>query len=65
VRVRTGERVGDVVEVLRGVKAGDSVVVQGAGFLGDGDRVRVVASAGGGARAMNFPPGPSAGRCRR
>jgi RND family efflux transporter MFP subunit len=42
VRVRTGERVGDVVEVLQGLKAGDQVVVQGAGFLSDGDRVRVV-----------------------
>ena len=41
-RVRTGERIGALVEVLGGVKAGDEVVVQGAGFLGDGDRVRVV-----------------------
>jgi RND family efflux transporter MFP subunit len=43
-RVRTGERLGGLVEVLEGVKAGDEVVVQGAGFLGDGDRVRVVAT---------------------
>lgn len=28
-----------------GVKAGDRVVVDGAGFLGEGDRVRVVADA--------------------
>jgi multidrug efflux pump subunit AcrA (membrane-fusion protein) len=42
VRVRTGERVGAWVEVLDGVKAGERVVVQGAGFLGDGDAVRVV-----------------------
>jgi RND family efflux transporter MFP subunit len=41
-RVRTGERVGNVVEVLQGLKPGDQVVVQGAGFLSDGDRVRVV-----------------------
>ena len=41
-RVRTGERVGTLVEVLSGLKAGDQVVLQGAGFLGDGDRVRVV-----------------------
>jgi RND family efflux transporter MFP subunit len=41
-RVRTGERLGGLVEVLDGVKAGDEVVVQGAGFLGDGDHVRVV-----------------------
>jgi RND family efflux transporter MFP subunit len=43
-RVRTGERVGNRVEVLSGLKAGDKVVLQGAGFLGDGDRVRVVAA---------------------
>ena len=50
-KVRTGERVGEVVEVLQGLKAGDQVVVQGAGFLTDGDRVRVVdAAAAGGAR---------------
>jgi RND family efflux transporter MFP subunit len=41
-RVRTGERIGALVEVLAGLKAGDEVVVQGAGFLGDGDHVRVV-----------------------
>jgi multidrug efflux pump subunit AcrA (membrane-fusion protein) len=43
-RVRTGERVGALVELLDGVEAGEEVVVQGAGFLGDGDRVRVVAA---------------------
>ncbi|MEO8160629.1 MAG: efflux RND transporter periplasmic adaptor subunit [Arenimonas sp.] len=42
VRVRTGERAGSLLEVLDGVAAGDRVVVGGAGFLGDGDRVRVV-----------------------
>jgi RND family efflux transporter MFP subunit len=49
VRVRIGERIagpgGDVVEVLDGVKAGDRVVATGAGFLGDGDSVRVVPAA--------------------
>lgn len=44
VRVRTGERVGNLVEVLDGVAAGDRVVVGGAGFLGDGDHVRVVSA---------------------
>jgi len=42
--VRTGERVGEVIEVLQGLKAGEQVVVQGAGFLSDGDQVRVVSS---------------------
>lgn len=45
VRVRTGERFGDRVEILEGVAAGARVVVQGAGFLGDGDRVRVLDAA--------------------
>ena len=45
VRVRIGERLGDVVEVLDGVKAGDRVVATGAGFLGDGDHVRVIVGA--------------------
>jgi RND family efflux transporter MFP subunit len=45
VRVRTGERLGAVVEILEGLGTNDSVVVQGAGFLGDGDHVRVVAAA--------------------
>jgi RND family efflux transporter MFP subunit len=44
VRVRTGERIGAEVELLEGVTAGARVVVDGAGFLGDGDRVRVVAA---------------------
>jgi multidrug efflux pump subunit AcrA (membrane-fusion protein) len=30
--------------ILEGLKAGDRVVVDGAGFLGEGDRVRVVAN---------------------
>jgi HlyD family secretion protein len=39
--VRTGERRGGVVEILEGLQAGDRVVAAGAGFLSDGDRVRV------------------------
>lgn len=42
-RVRTGTRAGDAVEILDGLTPGTPVVVRGAGFLGDGDRVRVVA----------------------
>jgi len=42
VRVRVGATDGDRIEVLEGVKAGDAVVLRGAGFLGEGDRVRVV-----------------------
>jgi len=39
--VKTGQRAGDRVEVLGGVNAGERVVAQGAGFLSDGDLVRV------------------------
>ena len=39
--VRTGARVGTRVEVAAGLNAGEQVVTQGAGFLADGDLVRV------------------------
>lgn len=45
VRVSTGSRVDGRVEILDGLEAGDRVVEQGAGFLGDGDTVRVVEAA--------------------
>ncbi|MET0290452.1 MAG: efflux RND transporter periplasmic adaptor subunit [Pseudoxanthomonas sp.] len=41
-RVRTGAVEEGQSEIVEGLKAGDQVVEQGAGFLGDGDRVRVV-----------------------
>jgi RND family efflux transporter MFP subunit len=42
VRVRTGTSTGGAIEILDGLKPGAHVVLQGAGFLGDGDSVRVV-----------------------
>ncbi|HYG05770.1 MAG TPA: efflux RND transporter periplasmic adaptor subunit [Stenotrophomonas sp.] len=44
-RVRSGQVVEGRTEIVEGLKAGDRVVVEGAGFLGEGDRVRVVADA--------------------
>jgi HlyD family secretion protein len=41
-KVQTGRRVGERVELLNGLKADESVAVQGAGFLNDGDLVKVV-----------------------
>lgn len=41
-RVRTGQTASGRVEIVEGLKAGEQVVSEGAGFLGDGDRVRVV-----------------------
>ncbi|AXK73222.1 efflux RND transporter periplasmic adaptor subunit [Lysobacter sp. TY2-98] len=42
VRVRTGTTSNGVVEILDGLASSAQVVDQGAGFLGDGDKVRVV-----------------------
>lgn len=44
-RVRTGQAARGRTAILEGLKAGDRVVVEGAGFLGEGDRVRVVSDA--------------------
>ena len=44
-KVQTGRRVADRVEVLTGLDANAQVVVRGAGFLNDGDLVRVAAPA--------------------
>ncbi|TAK52378.1 MAG: efflux RND transporter periplasmic adaptor subunit [Gammaproteobacteria bacterium] len=44
-QVETGATVGTEVEILSGLKPGEQVVDRGAGFLKDGDRVRVVAAA--------------------
>jgi RND family efflux transporter MFP subunit len=41
-RVTTGRRSGAVIELLDGVKPEDQLVVSGAGFLNDGDLVKVV-----------------------
>ena len=41
-QVRTGRRVGERVEVVEGLQVADRVAVQGAGFLNDGDLVKVV-----------------------
>jgi RND family efflux transporter MFP subunit len=45
VAVTAGRRVGKQVEVTSGVAVGDNVVVRGAGFLVDGDLVRVTSGA--------------------
>lgn len=46
-KVRTGRRSGERVEVIEGLPAGVAVVATGAGFLSDGDTVRVRAPAAG------------------
>ncbi len=44
-RIEAGESVGDLIEVRTGLQAADRIVGRGAGFLADGDRVRVVPAA--------------------
>ncbi len=46
VRVRTGAKADDAVQLIDGPKPGQSVVTRGAGFLADGDRIRVVEATG-------------------
>jgi hypothetical protein len=43
-RAHCGARQDSLVEIVEGVQADERVVVEGAGFLSDGDRVRVVAT---------------------
>lgn len=45
VRVTLGAAQGDRIEVRAGLSAGESLVATGAGFLGEGDQVRVVEAA--------------------
>ena len=58
VKVQTGRRVGDRIEVLSGVKPEQSIVASGASFLSDGDTVKVVAAAG---EAQTKAANPAAG----
>ena len=44
-KVRTGRRLGERVEVIEGIKLQDRLVASGAGFLNEGDLVKVVAAA--------------------
>ncbi len=54
-RIETGTEAGSAIEVRSGLKTGERVVARGAGFLGDGDLVRVV-----GANAAPANGAPSA-----
>ena len=44
-KVQTGRRMGDRVEITAGLKGAETIVVNGAAFLAQGDTVRVVADA--------------------
>jgi RND family efflux transporter MFP subunit len=58
VKVQTGRRIADRVEILEGLTPDATVVASGAGFLNDGDLVRVANAHGNGASqpAANVQP---------
>lgn len=45
VLVTTGQRYQDKIEILKGLNSKDNVVLEGAGFLIDGDRIQIVSDA--------------------
>ena len=45
--IQTGVLQGNNIEVLDGLKPGENIVINGAGFLKDGDLVNVVTAAAG------------------
>jgi multidrug efflux pump subunit AcrA (membrane-fusion protein) len=60
VKIGVGRRVGDRIEITQGLDASARVVASGAGFLGDGDTVRVVAATSPPAAAASTAPPASA-----
>lgn len=62
VKVQTGRRTGDRVEITEGLPADARVALAGGGFLADGDMVRVVAAAPVIAAPPPPPPPASAAR---
>jgi RND family efflux transporter MFP subunit len=56
VKVQTGRRIADRVEILEGLKPDATVVASGAGFLNDGDLVRVANAGASTQPAANVQP---------
>jgi HlyD family secretion protein len=59
VKLQTGRRVGDAVEITQGAKTGERFVASGAAFLANGDTVRVVAMPALPAQSLPSSPVPS------
>jgi multidrug efflux system membrane fusion protein len=59
--VKTGITDGDDIQILSGVKPGDTVVVDGVDRLRDGSKVRITADAADAATATNNGPGAPPG----
>jgi len=60
IKVQIGRRLNDRIEITSALPEGSQVVVQGAGFLNDGDLVRVVAATPPAAPAAAAQPAKSA-----
>ncbi len=56
VKLQTGRRSGDVVEIIKGAKAGEQFVATGAAFLADGDLVKVVAASAAAVPKISIQP---------
>ena len=56
VKLQTGRRAGDAVEIIKGAKAGEQFVATGAAFLADGDSVKVVATSAAAAPKASHEP---------
>ncbi len=59
VKVTTGRRQGDRIEITGGLDAAARVVADGVGFLGDGDTVRVIAAAPAATPGRSTNPQPT------
>ncbi len=59
VKVATGRRQGDRIEITGGLDAAARVVADGVGFLGDGDTVRVIAAAPAATPGRSTNPQPT------
>lgn len=57
IKVTTGRRIGDRMEILEGLEPGTPIVSEGAGFLNDGDRVRLAPSPDTGKGGPSWSPG--------
>jgi len=66
VKIEVGRRVGDSVEVMRGIGADTKVVASGVGFLADGDLVRVTdAAPAAPSKAAPAAPAPATAPARK
>jgi len=61
VKLETGRRLGDAVEIVRGAKPGERYVAVGAAFLADGDTVQLAPSStvSSGSNKALSPAGPA------